>query len=325
MRFDELDVLLRNETGVFRCSKIDEPEIKRIIPLTHKADPGLNDEQVKQLKSELGHVRGLVDFFQNYTNVRLFQDPNSGDTAYYVASPEDWSSLRREFDSWIQGLDPEDADLLPSWIENCCVVGERPGTGNCFLLSTDKDSNGSVFEFEHDGFYFDEVSTDFPSFIDFLVRLDEDRLLAIASSLRFVDHGSSMDQWYITEYKDETLSIPLERKGLGYRLRIYITENCFTSSEKRIEVAKLNMPPPDSYGCSTIEHTEITLPNERVIVVVCEMSEGSSSLSVSYPGEHILNGVRIGGKSWFSVYSELGFSINYTIDESTEMFFELAE
>ncbi len=325
MRFEELNALLANDSGVFICSKIVEPEIKRTIPVRHKAEPGLNDEQVKQLKSKLGHVVGLVDFFQSYGNVQLYQDPISGDTAYYVASPEEWGSLRKEFDSWIEDQDPENADLLPSWIENCCVVGERPGTGNYFLLSTDQDNNGRVFEFEHDGFNFNQISTEFPSFIDFLVGLDEDRLQTIASSLRFVDHGSPMEQWYISEYKDKNISIPLDLKGLGYRLRIFITENCFTSREKRTEVAKFNMPPPDCYGCSTIEHTEITLPNDRVIVLVCEMNETSSSLSVSDPGEHILNSARIGGKSWFSVHSESGFSLNYTLDESTEMFFELAE
>jgi len=325
VKFDNLAALLKNNSGVFVCLNIEQPKSKTKISVRHQFDPGLSDEQIDQLDSELGHVYGLVDFFKSYGNLELFQDPISGDTAYYVASPENWKTLKSRFDPWIQGIELEEADFLPSWIKNCCVVGERPGTGNYFLLATDGECVGSIFEFEHDGFYFNQISEDFPSFIEYLVNINEDQLSVIASYLRFVDSSSPNNQWYISEYKDNTLSIPLDRKGLGFRLRVCFTENMYSSKEKRTEVAKIDMPPPDSGGCSTIEYVEIPLPNEQVIAVVCEMNKGASSLSIREPSNEEIGGVRIGGRSLYSVYAENRISLRYSIDESTEIFFELGE
>ena len=325
MKFKNLDALLKNDSGAFICLKLDEPKTKKTVSIRHQADPGLSHEQIVQLDSQLGHVYGLVDFFKSYSNLELFQEPISGDTAYYVASPESWKALKGDFEPWIQGIEPDEANLLPSWIENCCVVGERPGTGNYFLLATEGECSGNVFEFEHDGFYFDQISEDFLTFIDYLVSINEDKLSVIASCLRFVDTSLSDDQWYISEYKDNTVSIPLDRKGLGYRLRVYFTENIFSSNEKRTEVAIIDMPPPDSDGCSTIEYVEIPLPNEQTIALVCEMNKGGSSLSICEPSDEEIGGVRIGGRTLYSVYAENRISLRYSIDESTELFFQLAE
>jgi len=313
VEFENLEASLKNDTGAFVCRKLDEPKTKKVVPVHHFADPGLTDEQLGQLESELGHICGLVEFFKNYSNLRL------------LASPESWRSLKSDFSGWIEGIDPEDVDPLPSWIENCCVVGTRPGTGNFFLLATDGEFSGSVFEFEHDGFYFAEISDDFPSFIDHLLTINEDRLSVMASYLRFVDANSSIDQWIISEYKNNVITVALDRQGLGYRLRVFYTENLFSFKEKKSEIAKFDMPPSDSHGCSTLKYVEIALPNKRIIALVCEMDKYGTSLSVSEPSNREISGVRIGGRSLFRVHTDKEFSLQYSVDESTEILFSLAE
>ena len=106
---------------------------------------------------------------------------------------------------------------------------------------------------------------------------------------------------------------------------MYFTENIFSSNEKRTEVAIIDMSPPDSDGCSTIEYVEIPLPNEQTIALVCEMNKGGSSLSICEPSDEEIGGVRIGGRTLYSVYAENRISLRYSIDESTELFFQLAE
>lgn len=239
MDFKRLDKLLENDSSVFHCKEISDPSNVKSIPIHHQAGSGLNTEEIKQLSSELGHIRGLCDFYQRYSDVNLFQDPVSGDTAYYIASPERWSRLKQEFAPWIEGVDPnDDEDLLPTWIDSYCVVGERPGTGNYYLLPTEGESSGCVFEFEHDGFDFIQLSEDFPSFVDYLVTVDEDQLENIASAARFMDPDSPMTQWIISAYSDGKKTVSLDRKGSGYRLKISCTENGFTSKEKTTKLAK---------------------------------------------------------------------------------------
>jgi len=321
MDFKKLDKLLRNDSSVFHCKEIAEPSNEKAIPIRHLAGSGLTSEEVDKLNSVLGHIQGLSDFYKRYSDVSLFRDPVSGDTAYYIASPEHWSRLEQEFTPWIEDVDPNDhEDLLPAWIDSYCVIGERPGTGNYYLLPTEGESAGSVFEFEHDGFEFIQLSDNFPSFIDYLVTVDEEQLEDIASAVRFMDQDDPMTQWIISSYNDGEKTISLDREGCGYRLKINCTENEFTSKEKTTKLAKFDLPESSSNGCSTIQHTEVKLPNGDAIVVVCEMNNYGSSLSVYEQGDSPLGGARL-----LSVRSERGFSARCRFNKTIELFFELAE
>ena len=202
MKFESLTQLLKSTDGVFFCEQIHNNLNTKTIPIQHLSDPGLTTEQIEELEPVLGHIVGLVNFYKLYGGLRLFYDHDSGDSAYYVAPPSEWHNLKENFSLWIKDLDEEEQkELLPSWIHNYYVIGEIPQTGNYLLLPVDGDEAGSIYEFEHDGFEFIKLSSNFSSFIDYISTLDSRKLSNIASSMCFMDMENPMIQWWIKEYR----------------------------------------------------------------------------------------------------------------------------
>lgn len=132
----------------------------------------------------------------------MYLDEQSGDAAYFVASPSQWSELDSYFRPWLDGLDEDEAaDYLPTWIEDCIVVGEIPQSGNYLLVPTSGPDAGKVFEFEHDGFEFLELGASLPDFVERTLDVDSRRLTAMASHLRFVTPNEGRG-WWINELRD---------------------------------------------------------------------------------------------------------------------------
>lgn len=147
-------------------------------------------------------VQGLRQFYGTYEQLTMYIDERTGEAAYYLASPSQWSELEGDFKPWLDGLeDDEVAEFLPTWIDDCIVVGEIPQSGNYLLIPTSGPDAGKVFEFEHDGFEFIELGKSLPDFVAHALDLDSRRLTAMASHLRFIAPGED-SQWWIQELKD---------------------------------------------------------------------------------------------------------------------------
>jgi len=321
MKFKKLDALLNDSACFFQCVEIDNPSNTKTVRIQHKSEPALSAKMIKEVKSELGHISGIVEFYRQYGSISLFHDPISEETAFRIVSPENWNELKKRFSLWTKDLVNNDPDeLLPEWIENCCVIGERPGTGNYYLMPSENKYSGAVFEFDHDGYLFIQRSEDFPSFINYLVTLDKSILEDISSTLRFIDTNSLSTQWVVSAYQDGSTSINLDEKGIEYTLHITCTENIFTSKSKHTELAKLTLPIPDSDGCAFVESVDIKLPDESVIEVYCEMNNFGTTLVVSEPSES-----HVSGTTLMDIYCDGGFQSRYQYNDSIQITFRLSK
>lgn len=182
-------------SGQFRCSEIHDQKNSKTVHFRHVGTP-------PGASSAVPDVRGLRDFYSTYGQLTLYLEQRSGDAAYFLANPSQWQELESDFRPWLDSVDPDEADdYLPEWISGCIVVGEIPRSGNYLLVPTAGPEAGKVFEFEHDGFEFNELGASLPDFVARSLDLDIGRLTAIASHVRFIEEGDKR-QWWIEELTD---------------------------------------------------------------------------------------------------------------------------
>jgi hypothetical protein len=192
---ESLHSAVTSHTGQFSCEEIHQEENTKVVPFRHIGSPPDTGLVVPD-------VQGLKDFYATYGHLTMYLDEQSGDAAYFLASPTQWSELDSDFRPWLDGLDEEEvAEYLPAWINDCIVVGEIPQSGNYLLVPTSGPDAGKVFEFEHDGFEFLELGTSLPDFVVRTLDLDTRRLTAMASHLRFITANEGC-QWWIKELRD---------------------------------------------------------------------------------------------------------------------------
>lgn len=186
---------VQSHIGQFTCSEIHCAENTKTVRFRHDGsppDPGV----------DVPNVHGLRDFYDTFAQLTLYLEEESGDAAFLIASPSQWSELDSNFRPWLEGVGEDEADdYLPVWIKDCLVVGEVPRSGNYLLVPTAGADAGKVFEFEHDGFEFIELGQSLPDFVARTLDLDTSRLTAIASHVRFIAPGENR-QWWIDELKD---------------------------------------------------------------------------------------------------------------------------
>jgi hypothetical protein len=181
--------------GQFTCVEIDKEKNTKNVHFRHVGSP-------PDINLAVPNVPGLRDFYATYGHLTLYLDEQSGDAAYFIASPSQWSELDGEFRPWLEGLDEEEAaEYLPTWIVDCIVVGEIPQSGNYLLVPSSGPDAGKVFEFEHDGFEFLELASSLPDFVMRSLDLSTRELTAMASHLRFITTGENR-QWWIKELRD---------------------------------------------------------------------------------------------------------------------------
>jgi hypothetical protein len=181
--------------GQFTCEEIHQQKNTKVVRFRHVGSP-------PKLDLEVPDVQGLRDFYATYEHLTLYLDEQSGDAAYFIASPAQWLKLDNNFRPWLDSLDEDErAEYLPDWIEQCIVVGEIPRSGNYLLVPTSGPDAGYVFEFEHDGFEFIELASSLPDFVMRSLDLNVHQLTEMASHLRFIVAGDAR-QWWIKELQD---------------------------------------------------------------------------------------------------------------------------
>lgn len=199
---DSLQILLSRKNQRFICTHAGRKDDDHIFTaqITHEVTDGLSQEDIDILDQQIGHQEQLFFVLSAFGSVRLYCDTLSGGSAFYLAHPSEWKSLENDFRMWLDDIDDDErAELLPDWLDNAVVIGEIPSSGNYFLFPVTGKHLGKVFEFEHDGFEFIEVSADLYSFIDYLCIVT-DRLIAnIRSHTRYSD-GEADTQWLAQSY-----------------------------------------------------------------------------------------------------------------------------
>jgi hypothetical protein len=191
---EALDHSVRSHHGQFHCHQIHKEGNKKVVNFRHVALPPDSAQRIPS-------VNGLPDFYSTFGQLTLYVDEVSGDAAYHLASPNQWAKLDGDFRPWLDGVEQEGADLIPSWVSQCIVIGEVPRSGNYLLVPIEGPEVGHVYEFEHDGFEFLKLADSLPDFVMKTLDLDPARLTAIASHLRFIT-GDHREQWWITELRD---------------------------------------------------------------------------------------------------------------------------
>lgn len=192
----ELAEKLKTHSGKFICSMTNNKTQQKIVEFKHLTESALEASQLEKLKKELGHIPGLIDFYETWSCVTLYFDSRSEDSAFYFANPNEWTQLKDYFSLWIE-LDDDEQDLLPSWLESYETIGEIPHSGNYLLMPTSGKEAGSIYEFEHDGFDFIFIAHNLEDCISKLLNPDPGRLLDMASHLSFIEEDTF--QWWIEE------------------------------------------------------------------------------------------------------------------------------
>ncbi|MFC3148887.1 hypothetical protein [Piscinibacterium candidicorallinum] len=194
-KLEQLRSEVKAHSGQFRCSEIHQEKNSKIVQFRHVGTPAGDTFGVPD-------VQGLSDFYSTFGELTLYLEEQSGDAAYFLASPSQWQELDSDFRPWLEGIDADEAnDYLPDWINDCIVVGEIPRSGNYLLIPTAGPEAGKVVEFEHDGFEFIELGSSLPDFVARSLDLDSSRLTAIASHVRFITEDDGR-QWWIEELTD---------------------------------------------------------------------------------------------------------------------------
>lgn len=200
----KLDALLNRKNQRFVCRDTGWPEPgpeRHIAYIEHVVQPPAPASVLAVLLRRLRGVPQLAAFYERYGSVRLYCDTVGSDSAFYIADPDEWASLKTAFGTWLELLSPdEEEELLPDWMDNYIVIGEVPLSGNYFLVPLSGDLAGHVFEFEHDGFEFIARGKDFDAFLDYVSTVNADLIEDILCHTRYSD-GESETQWLAQEYQ----------------------------------------------------------------------------------------------------------------------------
>ncbi len=192
MKLEKLEEAVKNHTGIFNCVQIHHEHNTKTVSFQHEYASPASHKEIPELGK-------LHDFYATFGSLLLYSCAKSNDAAVYIGAPDEWASLRTNFNGWIEDLSEEErSDYLPEWVDTCIVIGEIPRTGNYLLMATAGVEAGRIFEFEHDGFEFIELAQDIEEYIYKMLKPDGPALVGIASHMRFIEADAS-SQWWIRE------------------------------------------------------------------------------------------------------------------------------
>ncbi|MDR0250705.1 MAG: hypothetical protein LBI35_05290 [Burkholderiales bacterium] len=195
----ELALAVREHTGTFLCSQINQPSEAKVVAFRHKTTPAMPADELNRIP-DIGRLR---DFYAIFGSILFYHDEKSGDAARYIAPIAEWSDLRNRFAMWIDDLSKEEQEeYISDWVASCLVIGEEPHSGNYVLMATEGTEAGAVFHFEHDGFEFNLQTGDLLDYAENLLDLDSAGLAYIATHMRFQDNDGCSAQWWIEELRD---------------------------------------------------------------------------------------------------------------------------
>ena len=201
MEFSEIANKVESSSGQFFCSQIGNESETKVVNYEHTASSSLDVKVIEGIEFAYNHIPGLLSFYSRWGGLRLFHDTVSGDSAFYIAPPNEWKDLFTSFLPWIECLDEEEEKLLPKWINNCFVIGEIPDSGNYILLRTTEKSIGSIYLFDHDGFEFEKLADNLCQFLEVVCYPDSKLLTNMASNMSFSE-GNHEVQWWIEKLRD---------------------------------------------------------------------------------------------------------------------------
>jgi hypothetical protein len=186
---------IETHCGIFLCERIGAPEEIKTVHFRHSITAA-------EARGNLPAVASLRAFFKEFGSVVFYEDQVTGDAAIHLASPTEWADLESQFRLWLADLsENERRELVPSWVNDCLVVGEEPRTGNYLLTPVQQPEAGAIFLFDHDGFEFIKEADDIVSYVQRLISPDDHLLRNIATHMRFID-GNPRIQWWIRELRD---------------------------------------------------------------------------------------------------------------------------
>jgi hypothetical protein len=206
--YEPLQSLLAHRNPRFECRPAGPhlPENARFTAfITHQTTAPLDDQALARLVGQLGDDLDQVPaFYRRWGSAHLYCDSRSSASAFYIAPPEHWPGLHQDFMDWVDNLEPDEAaEYVPPWVADAVTFAAVPRSGNYYLLALSGEQRGRVFEFEHDGFEFIEVSPDFASFIAHLCTVDAALIRTIRGHTRYSD-GQTTTQWLAEEYLFDT-------------------------------------------------------------------------------------------------------------------------
>ena len=197
MELNELNQAVLNHSGVFHCVPRGSIEGKRLVNFSHHYES-------PEPQTDVPDMGMLKEYYSIFGNLWLYHHEDSGEAAFFIATPKHWEELREYFWGWIEIVDDEERnEIVPSWVEDSITIGEIPSSGNYLLVPTTGEKAGYVFEFEHDGFKFIELGSSLINFIDKVLSPDSSALKAMASHMTFFEENSDI-QWWIEEMQDNT-------------------------------------------------------------------------------------------------------------------------
>jgi len=321
MKFKNLEQLVKGKDAVLLCHLADNPSEQVVIPIVHMVEPGLDKTALKALSAKFPDLPELIELYTQYGELTLFQDIDSDEAVYSIASPEYWDELQSEFERWIEDIeDKERKEYFPAWIDYCQVIGERPGSARYFLIPKQGDSIGQVYEFDHDGLTFHLQSESIIDFIESISNVEnKEGMKNIASELRNINFDSKGERWSVSEYKDSNRTVSLNEDAGCYTLEIICIQYEFTPNEKYTRLAKLTLIQHEENRLHSLKHTEVELPNDRKIVVVSEVTQYGSHITIRERADDSL----IGGNSLLSAYATTEMKLKFRLDDETFLMFEL--
>lgn len=192
----------RNQRFLCRGTGWPEPGTKTFVAhVEHRVESAESPSVREVLLKRLRHVPELAAFYEHYGSARLYCDTIGPDSAFYIADPDQWGSLKTGLNTWFKDLTAEEKDrYLPEWLDVCMVVGEIPMSGNYLLVPMSGEFTGYVYEFEHDGFEFIERGKNFDEFLSYVSTVDEVLIQDILCHTRYSD-GETEIQWMADKYE----------------------------------------------------------------------------------------------------------------------------
>ena len=192
MKLVDLKRLVSEHTGGFYLRRAGGKCGTKCVSFKHVYNPPIQVDGVPD-------VGALKEFYETFGSLTLYVHKDSGDAAFYIASPDQWDELTECLRDWAD-LDDE-PELLPDWLDNCIAIGEIPQSGNYLLVPTIGAMAGHISEFEHDGFEFIDHASNIKDFVIKMLKPDSAILTHMASHMAFIE-GNPMVQWWIEEMRD---------------------------------------------------------------------------------------------------------------------------
>ena len=195
MELSKLKQAVSNHSGVFHCVPRGNEDGTKLVNFKHHYE---TPESV----TDIPDIGMMKEFYSAFGNLSLYHHEESGDAAFFIATPKHWEELREYFWGWIENLDDDEREeIVPNWVEDCISIGEIPSSGNYLLVPTSGEKAGYVFEFEHDGFEFIEHGSNLCDFVSKMLSPSSSTLTGMASHMTFFEENSDI-QWWIDEMRD---------------------------------------------------------------------------------------------------------------------------